>query len=181
MNTLLLICIGLTLVAIGFLFKGSRAQACLGNAAGSTATFLFGGGWGRRLSNFSGRILNDDLVESLMNSLFTGGILYGICWWLSSEGAQHPILSAVLFGTFGWGFGIPTMVDDLLEEQFGRHSTAHVVIGGMSCLVVFLQLALAFVTFFSATVTLAAVGLAFAIVFAVIMLLYFVMAANGHF
>lgn len=52
---------------------------------------------------------------------------------------------------------------------------------GFSCLLVFLQLALAFVTFFCATISLATVGIAFAAVFVVIMALYFVMATSGHF
>lgn len=144
----------------------------------STAQFRFAG---PRLGKLARRIFNEEFFDCLFGSLFLGSILYGACWWASSEGAQHPYLSALFFGTFALPFAINEMVDDLLEKRFGAHSRSHIFVGGASCLLVFLELALAFVTFFCATITLATVGIAFAVVFAVMMLLYFYFMANGHF
>lgn len=144
----------------------------------STSQFLFAG---PRLGKLARRIFNEEFFDCLFGSLFLGGILWGACWWCSSEGAQHPYLSALLFGTFALPFSINDMVDDLLAKRFGTHSWPHIIVGGASCLLVFLGLAMAFVTFFCATITFATVATVFAVVAGVILLLYFLMAINGYF
>jgi|AGTN01.1.fsa_nt_gi hypothetical protein len=144
-------------------------------------TLTFGSPLGRRLGNLLGRIFNEEFFDCLLGSIFLGGIIYAILWYCSSEGSMHPILSPVLFGTFAVWFSVNEAVEDLLDKRFGTHSMVHIVLGGASCVAVFLQLALAFVLFFCATVTLTMLAVAFAAVIVVFALMYIFMGLNGYF
>lgn len=125
-------------------------------------------------------IFHEDFFDNLFGGLFFGGICYGASWYFSSEGPQHPFLSAFSFLIFALPFSVPDTIDDFLSARFGRHSMAHVIAGAISCLLVFLLLALGFVAFFCATITLATIGIATGIVILVMAVAYIIMGANGY-
>lgn len=120
------------------------------------------------------KFFNRDFFNCLLGGLITGLIVcYGVSWLISTDGPQHPYLSAFFFLIFALPFSAPDTIDDFLTARYGRNSKAHVTAGGISCLFVFLNLALGFLTFFYATITLATLAFALAIVAAVIIALYF--------